>query len=518
MKKVKKLLAAMLAMAMILAMGVTTFAATVTITDKNGDSSEFSAYKLFSATVDEGADPAETDDKVAYSVNEDYKSILSEVTGKTSNGDMVAYIATLTDAEATRAFADAVYAKISSANPALTADATTTSKEFTLDPGYYLIVETTPGNNGTYSLVMLDTAKNSNTTITTKESVPTLVKKVEEETNTASGNAEWQDAADYDIGDPVPFKLTGTVSNEYEDYETYYYAFHDTLSSGLSLNENSIKVTVINAGKDDVVLTKDTDYTIKIDGGKFEVCFANLKEISAVSATSKITVEYTAVLNDKAVIGSTGNPNTAKLEYCNDPYYTGTGDGSGDEGDDGEKPDDPEDPEDENPTSFTPEDKVIVFTYELDVNKVDGNDAPLAGAGFTLYKGNVIVAEIKAADETTEFKFKGLDAGTYKLVETEVPAGYNKADDIEFTITADYDKESDDPKLTKIEVHAFGFLFELIEGAVTDGIVSATVVNVSGTFLPSTGGIGTTIFYVVGVLFMIAAVILYIKGKRVEMK
>lgn len=516
MKKVKKLLAAMLAMAMILAMGVTTFAATVTITDKNGDS-EFSAYKLFSATVDEGADPAETDDKVAYSVNEKYKSILSEVTGKASNGDMVAYIATLTKAEDTRAFADAVYAKISSAS--LTADATTNSQKFTdLDSGYYLIVETTPGNNGTYSLVMLDTAKNTDTTITTKESVPTLVKKVFEETNIIENGDGWQDAADYDIGDNVPFKLTGTVSNEYADYETYYYAFHDTLSSGLSLNENSIKVTVINAGKDDVVLTKDTDYTIKIDGGKFEVCFANLKEISAVSATSKITVEYTAVLNDKAVIGSTGNPNTAKLEYCNDPYYTGTGDGSGDEGDDGEKPDDPEDPEDENPTSFTPEDKVIVFTYELDVNKVDGNDDPLAGAGFTLYKGKDIVKKIQAADNTTEFKFKGLDAGTYKLVETEVPAGYNKADDIEFTITADYDKESDDPKLTKLEVPAFQFLFELIEGAVTDGIVSATVVNVSGTFLPSTGGIGTTIFYVVGVLFMIAAVILYIKGKRVEMK
>ena len=99
-----------------------------------------------------------------------------------------------------------------------------------------------------------------------------------------------------------------------------------------------------------------------------------------------------------------------------------------------------------------------------------------------------------------------------------MPAGYNKADDIEFTITADYDKESDDPKLTKLEVPAFQFLFELIEGAVTDGIVSATVVNVSGTFLPSTGGIGTTIFYVVGVLFMMAAVVLYIKGKRVEIK
>ena len=211
MKRVRKILTAVLTMVMILAMGVTTFAATVTINDANGDSSEYSAYKLFSATVDEGVVGDESDDKVAYQVNSTYATILSTITGKTLSSDMVDYIAGLKTTDDKREFADTVYEKITEAN--IAADATTTEQEFTLDPGYYLIVETDLDDNGTASLVMLDTAKNSNTTITTKESVPTLTKKVYEETNTASGNAEWQDAADYDMGDQVPFKLTGTVSN-----------------------------------------------------------------------------------------------------------------------------------------------------------------------------------------------------------------------------------------------------------------------------------------------------------------
>lgn len=497
MKKVKKLLAAMLTMVMILAMGAPVFAATVTIKDENGNSSEFSAYKLFSATVDEGDPADENDDKVAYELNDKYASILKAVTNKTASSDMLELIEEM-NSEEIRAFADQVYAKIND----IAADATTSEQEFTLDPGYYLIVET--ATNGTYSLVMLDTAKNSDTTITTKESVPTLVKKVKEETNTASGSAEWQDAADYDMGDDVPFKLTGTVSNEYADYETYYYAFHDTLSAGLSFNND----VVVKVDGTKITTGYEVVTTGLSDGCSFEVRFKDLKAIDSVTADSVITVEYTAKLTDNAVIGSVGNPNTAKLEYCNNPYFNGYGDS--------ETPGDTPDDDDEN-TSVTPEDKVIVFTYELDVNKVDKDNNALKGAGFTLYKLNGTEYEAVGLEITgvTTFAFKGLDAGSYKLKETTVPTGYNKADDIEFVIVADYDKEADAPALTEFNVTS---AVTGLTAVLAIGTITTAVMNLSGTFLPSTGGIGTTIFYVVGVLFMMAAVVLYIKGRRVNTK
>ena len=500
MKKVKKLLAAMLTMVMILAMGATAFATTVTIEDKNGDSSEFSAYKLFSATVDEGDPADENDDKVAYDVNTTYQTILATITKETVTSKMIDYISALSTAAAKREFADKVYEEIQTAK--ITADATTSDKKFTLDPGYYLIVET--ATNGTYSLVMLDTAKNSDTTITTKESVPTLVKKVKEETNIASGSDGWQDAADYDMGDNVPFKLTGTVSNEYADYETYYYAFHDTLSAGLSFNND----VVVKVDGTKITTGYEVVTTGLSDGCSFEVRFKDLKAIDSVTAKSVITVEYTAKLTDSAVIGSEGNPNTAKLEYCNNPYFNGYGDS--------ETPGDTPDNDDKN-TSVTPEDKVIVFTYELDVNKVDKDNNALKGAGFTLYKLNGTEYEAVGSEITgvTTFEFKGLDAGSYKLEETTVPTGYNKADDIEFVIVADYDKEADAPALTKFEVTSD---VTGLTAVLTTGTITTAVKNLSGTFLPSTGGIGTTIFYVVGVLFMMAAVVLYIKGRRVNTK
>ena len=133
MKRVRKILTAVLTMVMILAMGVTTFAATVTINDANGDSSEYSAYKLFSATVDEGEVGDESDDKVAYQVNSTYATILSTITGKTLSSDMVDYIAGLDTTDKKREFADTVYEKITEAN--IAADATTTVQEFTLAPG-----------------------------------------------------------------------------------------------------------------------------------------------------------------------------------------------------------------------------------------------------------------------------------------------------------------------------------------------------------------------------------------------
>lgn len=498
MKHLKRFVSVLLTMAMVMAMALTASAATITISG-GANGSEYAAYRLLDATDGDGG-------KFAYTVNSKYLTVLQEVTEKTTDAEIVTYIAGL-NTEGIRTFADAVYAKVKS----MTADAKTANDEFKdVDQGYYLIAETETGNsnddgitsNDTYSLVMLDTAGRNDITVKTKEGTPTLEKKVQEKNDSTGVTSGWQDGADYDIYDEVPFQLTGTVSDRYADYKTYYYAFHDKMSDGLSFNAGSVVVKVGNTVIDASNYTVVTDGLT--DGCTFEVVFDNLKDIEAVKAGSEITVEFTATLDDDAVIGQPGNPNEAKLEYNNNPYYEENG-----------KPEE---------TGETPWDKVVVFTYKLNADKVDGNGKSLSGAGFTLYKfdkeENDYVAVGNEITGVTTFTFKGLDAGKYKLVETTVPAGYNKADDIVFTIEATYNTEANDPELTGLVVKdESGETISTDEAAVfntvlTEGSVNTDVENNSGTELPSTGGIGTTIFYVIGSILVLGAAVVMITRKR----
>ncbi len=521
MKRVKRFLAAVLSMSMLLMMGMTVYAgSTTSITISGGtNGSEYSAYKLLD--VD---DKSDTDNvKIAYTVNDDYAEILKDVINELEDGNLdykgqeiVTYISSL-NVEEIRTFADAVYEQVKG----LDADYVYTAEEnqfVSVEPGYYLIVETSIGDSSdTFSLVMLDTAGNDSITITTKEDVPTLVKKVQETDDTAVTVTDWQDGADYDIGDTIPFKLTGTLPSTYAEFTTYFYSFQDTLSAGLDFNNDVVvKVdgTTIATGYEVVTAKVNNETTL-------EIRFADLKKIydkagNAVATTkdSVLTVEYSAMLNENAVIGSAGNPNIAKLVYSNNPYYDPTG----------TEPD---------TTSETITDKVIIFTYELDVNKVDKTGAALKGAGFTLYKlvddkddtttddYVAVGSEVSGADITT-FVFKGLDAGWYKLVETTVPAGYNQAEDIEFIVTSAYDTEADAPAFQTLAItdktgNALSGAADSIF-TVTDGVMTTTVENLSGTILPSTGGIGTVIFYVVGAVIMVGAAALYIRGRRTKEK
>lgn len=484
MKSMKKLFAVMAVMIMTFTMGMSVFAADITI--KGGTSgSEYAAYKLLNAT-DGG------NGKFAYTVNEKYEAALQKATGKTAEREIVDYISNL-NAEGTRTFADAVYAEIKGTAP----DAVTSTDKFTnVEQGYYLIEETKTGDvQDTYSLVMLDTAGKNNVEVTTKEEKTEIEKKVKEKNDSTGTESDWQDAADYDIGDVIPFQLTGTIEENYDNYKTYYYAFHDTMSKGLTFDADSVKVmvdgTVLNNGYE--VITEGLT-----DGDTFEVRFADLKKIASVKAGSKITLTYSASLNKDAVIGSVGNTNTAKLEYSNNPYGDGTGE--------------------------TPEDKVVVFTYKMEANKVDADGKALQGAGFTLYKYDADAKDYKAVGNeikgVTTFTFKGLDAGQYKLVETTIPDGYNKADDMLFSVEAVYDTQSDAPKLTKLVIKdADGNLISDGENAVfavdmATGSAVTNVVNLSGTELPETGGMGTKIFYTVGAILMISAAVLLITKKR----
>lgn len=491
MKKVKRMLALLAAFALVLAMAVPAFAANITI---NGTGKNYKAYKLLNATVSgTGADK-----KISYTVNEKYTEILKAATSVTDAKNIIKAIENKTDAAAIRSFANDVYAKIKADKT--TEDYTSTGKNFTdVDKGYYLIVETELNDEAdTYSLVMLNTADQDNVTVDSKEESPTFEKKIKEKNDSTGDVTGWQDGADYDINDAVPFKLQGTVPQNYGAYNTYKYVFHDEMSSGLTFNASSVVVKV-----DENTIT--SGYSVVTtglkDGCTFEIQFDDLKKISEVKAGSTITVEYDATLNENAVIGSAGNPNQAKLEYSNNPYGDGTG--------------------------KTPWDKVIAFTYQLVANKVDKDGAPVVGAGFTLYKWSneqdkyvAVGSEIKGV---TTFNFKGIDAGKYKLVESTVPDGYTKAEDLVFTVVATYDTEDLEPKFGTLTIKDGNKVISEGEGNVftvnlAAGSFTTNVVNLTGTTLPSTGGMGTTVFYVVGGGLMAVAVVLLVTKKRMENK
>ena len=485
------MLALLAAFALVLAMAVPAFAASITI---NGTGKTYKAYKLLNATVSGTGE----DKKISYTVNEKYTDILKAATSVTDAKNIIKEIEKKTDAAAIRSFANDVYAKIKAAE--ITEDYTSTDKKFTnVDKGYYLIVETELNDEAdTYSLVMLNTADQDSVTVDSKEDSPTFEKKIKEKNDSTGVESGWQDGADYDINDVVPFKLQGTVPRNYGAYSTYKYVFHDEMSSGLTFNANSVEVKVdgntITSGYSVVTTGLKDDCT-------FEIQFENLKNISAVTAGCTITVEYNATLNDKAVIGSAGNPNQAKLEYSNNPYGDGTG--------------------------KTPWDKVIAFTYQLVANKVDKDGTPVEGAGFTLYKWSddeskyvAVGSEIKGV---TTFNFNGIDAGKYKLVESTVPDGYTKAEDLEFTVVATYDTENAEPKFGTLTIKAGDKVISEGEDKVftvnlAAGSFTTNVVNLTGTTLPSTGGMGTTVFYVVGGGLMAVAVVLLVTKKRMENK
>ena len=485
MKLGKKLWSILLTMVMVFAMMVPAMAANETTTDiviTNGATgSVYSAWRVLDA--EENTDGT----TYKYSVNTTYlpdlRAAIGDTDAKATSSEIITYISKLSGDD-TQDFADDLFERLKTK----TADAKSVNSEFDNMPqGYYLIAETTKGADpDTVSKVMLDTKGKKEVKVETKEGTVELEKKVEEKNDT-TGATNLQDYADYDFGDAVPFQLKGTLPENYDGYKNYYYCFVDELSPGLSFNFDSVEVYVANKSETDITKVSDDDkrdittaftFKSKTSAG-FELECSNLKTCGVtLTANDAIFVRYTATLTSAADIGKPGNPNTAHVVFSNDPYSTGTGE--------------------------TVEDIVVVFTYEYDVNKVDGAGAPLVGADFTLYKkvGKdwVAVANKTIGTDGTVFKFEGLDAGTYKLEETTVPTGYNQADPIEFTITADYK----DQTLT-------------INGIANNaGVLVTDVENLTGTELPSTGGIGTTIFYVAGGILVVGAAVMLIAKKRTE--
>lgn len=488
----------------------------------DGSASQYSAYRLLDLTTSlknncgHGADGDHTDEcwNYAYTVNDTYRSILQEVCGdaadtnedsSVSDAEIVSYIGTMGDnSDEIRVFADTVYTQVKD----MPADAEDTGKTFAGVPqGYYLITEkTTASDPDARSLVMLDTAGQEDITVSAKEGTPTLTKQVQE-TDDSAGTSAWQDAADYDMGDAVTFRLMGNMPSNIDAYGSYRYIFHDTLDNGFQLNRGSVKVSIagqiLSDGEYTVVdsdLGDDCSFEVRIDD---VVALAQNKSITLEGST-QVTVEYTATLTDTAAMGTEGNDNAAYLEFSNDPYDAAS-------------------------TSKTVNDTVSVFTYQLQVNKTDGDDNPLSGANFDLLKYDeasgdyVAYKTLSVSGDQTEFDFVGLDAGKYKLVESQVPSGFNKAEDLLFEIVSTYDTDSDDPALTKLEIKQGDNIVSgdpgsdaLFEVSLTDGLIGVTVVNNTGIHLPSTGGPGTMLITGAGVLMVAGGLVYFIVKRKKE--
>ena len=484
MKYFKKIASLVLALALALVLAVPAMAAnTYSITINNSATGHtYEAYQIFTGDLATN----EAGNKVLSNIV--WGSGISEA-GKTALGDAATKAETLkTEADA-KAFAKEVAPYLTTA--AGSANTVTDGKYVIsgLAAGYYLVKDkdgSVTGEGDAYTEYIIKVV--GNVTADPKSDVPEVEKKVKDTNDSTGETSGWQDSADYDIGDSVPFQLTATLADNVSAYTTYKIVFHDTLSAGLTYN-NDAKVTFNG--------TDVTSYfTITETNGTLTITCDNVKAFSATNS-SVITVEYTATLDDDAVLGSVGNPNEVYLEYSNNPNKSEAGN---------------------NETGNTPKDVVVVFSYKVIVNKVDGEGAPLTGAEFTMEKYNKETGEWEAItavknDEGTTFTFSGLDDGKYRLKETTTPNGYNTIDDIYFTITATHDIEADNPALT-------GLSGDVTTGKITftaslpAGSLTTNVVNQSGATLPETGGIGTTIFYVLGAVLVVGAGVVLVTKKR----
>lgn len=437
------------------------------------------------------------------------------------------------------AFAQAMKDALTTVNGTATAESDTVKITATAGAGYYLIKDSKDSVTGDDSVTLFMLQVVGPTEVKAKAGTPTPDKKIVEGENKVN-------TGDYDIGEDITFELSAELGNGYENYNTYKLVFHDTMSEGLTYdNTQGITISILKKGATTAETVDTTGKTISstvVENGDgtttLTVTFTDLKtDFTDLATGDKILVTYHAKLNDKAAVGNPGNPNTMHLEFSNNPNDNQDG------------------------TGETPKKEVLVFTYELDGNKVDGQDkvTPLEGAEFVLKNAegngegvqyavinaatgkfirwsNTRIDEKNDAGETTKlvstivdgkavFKVSGIDAGTYWLEETKAPVGYNLPDPAEtkITITAKITDNNGvagkEDALTYLNISVGE---EVVNpeapgnGVLADGIVNTTIENNKGATLPETGGIGTTIFYALGGLLTVGAVVLLVTKKRMS--
>ena len=477
MKKMKSVWALMLALVMVLALGITAYAddtvGSITV-DNAVTGKNYTIYRILDLDSHNANYTA-----VTYNVNVSWNGFFADGAKGLDyvSVDEQGYVTWKEGASAADFAADAItYAKTSSVtgiDTKLAASGTVTFENLPL--GYYLV------QSDLGVLCSLDTTM-PNVTIKEKNAAPTIDKQVEEDSDGSYGQND-----DADIGQTVNFKTTINVM----DGNPKNYVIHDTMSAGLTFDSGSVAVTVNGAGINEGYSVSTTGIE---EGETFEVAFTD----GTLKANDVVVLTYSATLNANAVIAGTGNTNITRLSY------TDTG----------------------NQSHETEERVTRTYTWSFDVLKYtqDGeNEKPLQGAKFILYKQNggetsyakiengkitgwtteKDVATVLTSPENGRLEVSGLDADTYYLEEIEAPSGYNKLKDpVQFVITASVDGVT----ATGTAVVSYG--------ASSTGTVK--IENKTGAELPSTGGMGTTLFYVLGTVLVLGAGIALIIRKRMN--
>ena len=550
---------------------------TLTIQDSN-QNHKYTAYQVFAGTVDKSkklsvtgwGSGVDTSNKVnektlvqaIQAITVDSKTPFAN---KTEPGDIAAALGAEADNAVATAFADVVanYLKGDGRSTDTWIDVNGNTpahyKITDLTGGYYFVKSAnedgkTDVANTRYMLEVV-----GNATVAAKNGVPTVDKKVQNANNKPNGTTEdFADTTTAQIGQTVNFKLTGTLPSNYDHYKSYEYIFHDTLSKGLTLTTEQEKALFVKVYDSQNAADSDKDGSsstvgTKLDIGNYtvavtpnndanttslKVAFNDLKTIqkdnkALITKTSVIVVYYSATINSSATVGGEGNKNSVKLEYSNDPNKTDTG-------------------------TTTP-DEVSVFTFKLDITKVKKDEitTKLAGAKFVLSKDKDLKIDVADSDTALDstvtnklikitgttpnyvindgtstsaneqyimetasdgkLNITGLNKGVYYLYETKAPEGYNRITEpikIEITEATTTEKNANGEFSVTSLKYKINDDADAKDGNTSTGVISANVENTSGSTLPSTGGMGTKLFYTIGGILMAGAAIVLVVRKR----
>lgn len=550
---IKKVISLLLALLMGLSTAVPALAAdgTYTITIKpdtytdTTNPSRFEAYQVFTGVLTTGSENSRQLADIKWGKGVDGTTLVEELMGaddefsqkfKTALSDPEAkgyeaeVIANILSENADDADFVHSFAKLAQKHITETSSGTSTfdGENFVItvnDPGYYLVVDTTenPKNMDVVSAYILDVLGDQN--INMKAEAPTVDKNIissSEDTKDVNGKS-------YEIGDEITFRLTGTIPDYFQSFAPYSYKFVDTMDESLTYVPGSVVVTLRNTDNN-VISTVDTskyevENTVE-NPQQLTVSLPDLNKVDSIDKNLEIVVEYKATLNENANIGA-ANENGVHLEFSNDPYID-TSKGN------------------------TPESKVYVYSFGLDITKQNPNEEKLDGVGFMLYKKvanesdgtDVLYAKFTEQQDGSNTIYKidsenwtkaeseedtvgqeiftandgklyidGLSEGTYYLKETTKLNGYNTMKDIEITITPVINENGE---LTDVNITIGGRLYDdaFAGGRLATGRNQLTLVNSPAAFLPNTGGIGTVIFYVLGGAILAGAVICLVVSKK----
>ncbi len=558
----KKLISLALALIMILSLATTAFAAetahTITITNEKAGHT-YEAYQIFAGN------PSNEDNKlinITWGNGVDGAALLATLKADDAIG------ALFTDAETAEDVADVISASTFTAEnvdafaqivgqhlTTVAGTSTATESPYAINvtgDGYYLVKDkdgSVTSDEDAYTKYILRVVEDVE--VAAKSDAPTLEKKIDEDGTKV-------DANNGSIGDKVNYVLTSKVPTM-DGYNKYFFVIHDTMSEGLTFNNDvvvKIGETTLTNDKYDVITTGLTD------GCTFEIVLKNFIQYKD-QAGQTITITYSATINENAVIGNEGNPNEVYLEYSNNPNVDGEG-----------TPENPDKPGPDDVTGETPDDYTITYVTAIELIKVDQDGNRLTGAEFKitgekLNKVKVVTETFEVAEDGTYYalkdgsytttiptedtadkyvdtttlykktevitwntetekvsatatvgpdgilRFEGLAEGTYTITEIKAPDGYNMlTQPITVVITCAEPAAVTEGTEDAVWKYTLSGAVTQSETIAEDGIIHITVVNKAGSTLPETGGMGTTLFYVIGGIMVLAAVVLLVTKKR----